>query len=612
MSAQRVMDLAEPSTWRLNPVLPPLRQWGIKEIDYDTETTGLCWYDGDTPVGFVVGGAWGCQYIPIKHRGADNFDEAVVRRWMQTECRDLDIYGLNLKFDHQMTRNFGVDLERQGCRLHDLGHMGALLDEHAKRYSLESLGQRYLGEGKMPQLNKAFMAEMTAAQAGPYAEQDGRLTGRLKQHLKPLIAAERLEKVLDLEDRLIYAVCEMERNGLLIDEAKLSQWVRESEQELSKAEDELRALAGIRVNVDSGNQVNALFSQIGLSWPGTTTEKGEKSYADAVLKVVLSNTTVTARQRRCLELVRFIRKLGGLRSKYLCKYPPLVKKGIIRFSLHSLGQDDYGTVTGRFSAGGTIGGRPGFNPQQVFKPSKQRKSMRMDGFDENRFLIRELFIPPPGSRWVCADAKQIQFRLFAHYAALHGMPRLAEVYAQNPERDFHDLVVGLTGLGRDDAKNWNFMGLFGGGVGKAVEMTGLPRAVCEAQKAAYDREFPEVKTLLDIASALAERRGYVKDMIGRRRHYREQNPRFYSALNAVIQGSEGSIVKTQLIKVYEAREQLGLTLRVTVHDEVNGDTQNPDCEKDLKTVLETCNIPCRVPILWDVGSSPKNWGEAHS
>ena len=116
-----------------------------------------------------------------------------------------------------------------------------------------------------------------------------------------------------------------------------------------------------------------------------------------------------------------------------------------------------GTVTGRFSSSN-------INIQQVFKAAKQKANKVLA-----KWLIRELFIPHPGKKFVSADASQIEFRIFAH---LSQNADLIREYCDN-DPDFHTYVSTLTGQPRREAKHVTFCRLFGGGIGKIASMVGV-------------------------------------------------------------------------------------------------------------------------------------------
>jgi hypothetical protein len=102
--------------------------------------------------------------------------------------------------------------------------------------------------------------------------------------------------------------------------------------------------------------------------------------------------------------------------------------GLLRFEFHQLKGDQYGTVSGRFSATKPIGSSKGANPQQVIAVGKHR---RQHG---DRYCIRELYVSRTGIV-AAPDAKQIEYRVFAD---LSRSERLRAAYARDPNTDFHE------------------------------------------------------------------------------------------------------------------------------------------------------------------------------
>jgi DNA polymerase-1 len=122
----------------------------------------------------------------------------------------------------------------------------------------------------------------------------------------------------------------------------------------------------------------------------------------------------------------------------------------------------------------------------------------------------------------------------------------------------------------------------------------------------YDRYFPAVRELLNYAGSLAKERGWIKTYLCRRRRFTGGDERWHVALNAVIQGTAADIMKLKLLEVYRERKALGLTLRFTVHDELDGDLESPDCVPKLQELLDSQVLPLRVPILWKVATG-ESW-----
>jgi DNA polymerase-1 len=247
------------------------------------------------------------------------------------------------------------------------------------------------------------------------------------------------------------------------------------------------------------------------------------------------------------------------------------------------------------------------NIQQVGGKKLQAK---MRGLKE-QYPIRQLFVPESGL-WLGADASQIEYRLFAHYAK---PPAVIKAYAENPETDFHAFVMSMvqqvrSDITRERTKDLNFAKIYGAGANKIAIMLGLSPEEASPFVTAYDRTFPQARTLMDESMRVAEKRGYVKTMLGRRARF--PNGKFlHAALNRVIQGTAADINKMKLVELHKERKYTGLKLRFTVHDEADGDVPDVEAGRRVREVLNRQSLPTRVPILWNVGVGP-NWGSCKS
>jgi DNA polymerase-1 len=582
---------------------------GVKVLALDTETTGLDVFGTSRPVGLSIASPEiGAAYFPWGHERGDNYDEEKVRRWCHQELKGKELVGANVKFDVHMLRKWGVDLEGIGCRVRDVQHAAALVDERRRTYSLEALAREFLGVGKVKLVDDGLkLHEKPSHVVAEYAAKDAWLTFQVAQKLAASVDAANLGRVLDLEDDLIYATCEMERNGAPIDVEKLESWTRSCNQRLSQTLMDLYRLVGFKVNPSSPWDLLKVFQKLRL--PVTWTRAGADDVDDGAtlpgIKVrksgIPSFTWEILRRHYGLAPVRLAieaRQLQSLLSKYLEKYRRAVgSDGILRYSLNQLRSDEYGTVTGRYSSSNV-------NIQQVFNEERQEGATR-------DYYVRELFIPARGKSWVCADASQIEFRLFAHYSE---DAKVIRQYVEDPNCDFHTVIAKLVGLDRTKAKSINFGRLYGMGLEKLADQMknklnrGEAPPTDEEIKRMYDQYdamFPAVKRLSRKAMNLAEKRGFVRTYLGRRRRY-GKGDKMHSALNAVIQGTAADVMKTKLLAIYRKREQLGLTMRFTVHDELDGDL-HPGVDVDqLKRELDRQELDFQVPIIWTVKTG-ENW-----
>jgi DNA polymerase-1 len=560
------------STW----IPPDLSELKLPQtIALDTETTGLNVIDTDSPIGLSVAGE-GIKptYIPI---------DTNALAWCNAQLKGKEILMFNAKFDTHVMRRAGVDFESLGCRVRDVAFAAALLDERRKEYSLNALSRDWLDMQKL-ELPPGKVSDLPVNVIAPYAEQDANLTWLLAKKLYTPIKSQGLQRVLDLEDDLIYCTCEMERNGARLDVDKLQKWVSVCRQRFTFIVMEIYRLVGFKVIPTSPTDLGRLFNYLKI--PYEETPKGLPSFTWESLRA-------DAKKSNVVQLALEGRQLSYLLSKYLDKYDNARHGDIMRYQLHQLKLDQFGTISGRYSSASV-------NIQQVFNEENQLGILK-------EFPVRELFVPEKGKMWITADASQIEFRIFAHYA---NDDYVTAAYQKDPHVDFHQLVADITGLSRTSSKHINFGKLYGMGINKLIDQVRLrwvgdqipSEAQIENMNDHYERMFPAVKRLLNYAGSLARERGFVKTFYGRTRHFNvnDEKERWHSALNAVIQGTAADIMKLKLLSVYRERKTLGLTLRFTVHDELDGDIEDETGALRLQELLDEQALDLRVPILWNV------------
>lgn len=546
------------------------------------------------------GGALRSVYYPTRHEGGFNLPESQVQSWLSDAVRGRHVKNLNTRFDCHFSRSPGwTDWRDLAASLGDVGHYAALLDDHRKRFSLEAISQDLLGEGKVQGLDMQHGAGVYPAwMVTPYARQDTALVMRLWGLMEPLLNEQDLRRVVALEDALIPAVVEMEMHGIPLDVEKLARWERESGVDLERTTNELNTLVGWPMNVNAGADVERLC----LSRGHETTEKTEKgapSYSDRVLAGF--KDPVIAKLREVVHL-------SDLRSKFITAYSKAVgRDGVMRYSLNQLRSDEGGTVSGRFSSSALAAGeRGGVNIQQIYSTENQKARTG------DRWIIRELFVAPPGRLFFGADAEQIEFRLFAHYAHATSILR---AYEQDPHTDFHQIVTDIARQHQPDVtrklcKNASFAIIFGAGVAKTAEMLGMSEAKAKAFLRVYNQAFPEAKRLARAATKKAERRGYVFTALGRRARF-PGSERVHKALNSIVQGSAADYHKLKLVALYRERRRLGFTIRATVHDEIVGDVADEASAHAVASFLDAPapEMPLDVPLLWSAGTGT-SWREA--
>lgn len=618
------------------PPQPPSLS-GVNEIYLDTETSGLDWWKKARPIGIALKIPEGPKYyLPWGHTGG-NLDEAVVKEWARRELQGKRIININTKFDIHQMREWGIDLEAQGCTFSDVGHYAALLDDSRQKFNLEDLAQEMLGVGKIQGLDKTKMVEYHAGAVAEYAMQDVELVEQLKVLMYPKMDAEDLQRVRQLEDEVIPVVCEMEKNAALIDVELLHIWTKEVQKRYEQGLYDLAKEVGFQVNPDSNSDLIKVFNYLKI--PLEYTAGHRPSFTAAIMKKI---------QHPTIQKIIRVGKLHDLLSKYLLPYTRSVEgDGLLRYSLHQLrtvkGEGDQageaGTTTGRFSSTAILK-RVGINIQQIVKAENQIRK-----FDSNEYLIRQLHIPGSGL-FLSADAMQIEYRMFAHDA---NNPKVIQAYKDDPLLSFHKMMFKtlsnyMESWTYKETKDLNFAYTYGAKMVKMAIMCGhITQAQGDEIKAkklwndpklnrikevldVYKREIPEAERLIEWAQHLAmdhcdnrcektehsrelhqafEHQGFITTLDGRRGRFID-NYRVHKALNTRIQGGAASIMKRKLVDLHKERKWTNFLMRWTVHDEADGDIPDHEHAKRVQELLNQQAFELRVPILWDLKIG-KNW-----
>lgn len=652
--------------WR--PPEPPCLT-GVDEIELDFETTGLKWWAGDKPIGVgycLPDGTTG--YLPFGHQGFTNqLSEEQVKEWMRSEIRGKRINNSKVSFENHMAREWGVNLEDQGNVLSDCQHWGALLEDHEHRFGQDVLCERYLPADErkvlrigLDKLDGSRMASYPPGMVAVRCESDVRQVHALKKIMIPLLQEQDLMRVKALEDDVIYAVCEMEKNAAPLDVELLTEWVRESEQRYLRYLWKIEKGTGIKFNPSSAEAWEKLFNHLHIPIEERT-EDGRMSTQDVLIKKHIGHEYV--------KLGRSAAKLTDLRSDYIVKYHnSLGPDGLLRFVLHQLHSDDGGTVQGRFSSAAIKipGDKPlGANIQQVPDPKKEIEK----GHDPE-FIIRRLFLGGKDTDGkvldaISADAKQIEYRFFADYAR---NPRIMKAYEENPDLSFHEethemIKDHVSELSYGNLKNLNFASMYMAGLTKRAMMLEFitpqqaamlrrkyhpkapPRtepllARMVAIQDVYDRMMPEVAEVGGRASHIAKdacdkwctadwlpekeqqrlrelheqypHQGFVRTLMGRRIRFPRINglqQRLHKALNGVIQGGSADAMKKKMVIVHRIRKKIGFVPRFPVHDELFGGGHGEETARLLQQALNVQDFPqLKIQIRWDVEVGP-NWAD---
>lgn len=400
-----------------------------------------------------------------------------------------------------------------------------------------------------------------------------------------------MQDAYELEQRVLPAVIDMEKYGVRISE-EVHDELKKQERKFNSGERQLRKIVG---DIKLGGKImfNTLRERGYIDEDKIVyTAKGNPRYGKEFLSDLISDKKL----RTILVNRSKIQKVVGT---YLKPWAAAqLRDGRFYPYFNQLrNEEDYGTMTGRFSS----------NFQQVPRVH--------DGYINLR-------------RFICADEGEIllqrdysgqELRIAAHYAEGGMLKRFQE----NPEFDMHTWVQGkikeLSGMLLDrktHVKQIGFLKMYGGGPNALHTKYGVPLNDAYSFFKMYDEAVPEIGELAqDLEDQL--KAGILLRTWGGRLYdveppkyvdgkYREF---YYKLINILIQGGAADMMKFAIAQYYHHPKRKG-RLVLTVHDELVVSVKKRFVKSEMK-LLKTCmeNHPgWDLKILSD-GKTGENFGE---
>ncbi len=576
-------------------------------VSVDTETTSL-----DPMQAKLVGISFAitpheAAYLPLAHHYAGaprqlDFEKTLRRLKPWLENPDRSKVGQNLKYDSHIFANHGIAL--QGI-VHDTLLQSYVVESH-KPHDMDSMASRHLG---VKTLTYAEVAGKGAKQIGfeevdldtatRYAAEDADITLQLHQHLYPKISADAgLEYVYrTIEVPVSQILFHVERNGVLIDSARLAKQSQALGEKLLKLEQDAHQLAGQPFNLNSPKQVQEiLFGQMGLPVKKKT-PGGTPSTDEDVLQQLAEDYPLP-------KLLLEYRGLAKLKSTYTDKLPRMVNPATGR--VHT-SYNQAVAVTGRLSS---------------TEPNLQNIPVRSE---EGR-RIREAFIAPPEHRILSADYSQIELRIMAHLSGDRNLLRAfaagEDIHRATAAEIFACTPLEITPEQRRYAKVINFGLIYGMSAFGLASQLGIERSAAQAYMDRYFARYPGVADYMTRTRDLAKQQGYVETVFGRRLWLPDikggNGPRRQAAeraaINAPMQGTAADLIKLAMIAVHKwlQENRMKTLLVMQVHDELVLEVPLEELaavRRELPGLM--CNVATlAVPLVAEVGEG-ENWEQAH-
>lgn len=535
---------------------PHLKEWGPGSVRKDGKILGVGIYCPDKEI--------------------DDFFSSPTDEVVAKVLADPDIVKIlhNGVYDLDWLIN-GYGLEVNG-RCEDTMTRETLLDSYADSYSLDNccLRRGLKGKNKGETIDvywkqiggkgKAIehLDEIPFAITGKYCRQDCHATWDLYWAQQPLLEQQDLLRANDIECRLYPLLMQMKGNGMRIDIHKLMELSDMFDTEYETGMHELEEKYGFEpgtLSLNSANDLVKIWKQEHL--PIEYTATGKPSFAAAVMEDC---------PHPVAEKIQHLKGLIKTQS-FFNSWIDMTVGEHIHPCFYPAKRDDGGTVTGRWSSQ---------NPNMQQVPARAEKHGKE---------IRSLFIPEDGCILGAFDYKQIEYRVFIHFAVGPGADEAREEFHKH-DVDYHWMVQTMMGWATGDkdkdkeyrhiTKNLNFGSIYCMGAKsfaikfKKPLLKAHPDAdpdnlfpLAQSLMSEYKHKIPFVDPTCKLIMNTGEKRGYVKTLSGRRQRMPLDNGS-YKLVNYLIQGSAADLLKKGLVDAWDKGVFNVLKLHAQIHDEI--------------------------------------------
>ena len=478
----------------------------------------------------------------------------------------------------------------------DAGLAAYLLQPNQSEYEYDTLAKVYLdvtlpSEKEMLGKEKLGYFSFEDERVQKWMAYQAIVPYKIKSVLREKLKETGMESLYDeMELPCLYALYEMEKNGIRVDGEALHQYGKKLRTRIEELTAEIHAMAGEEFNINSPKKLGEiLFEKLGLK-NGKKTKTGYSTSAEVLEKLKNAHPIIP----KILEY-RQLTKLNSTYAEGLAGY--IRADGRIHGKFHQTV-----TVTGRISSA---------------DPNLQNIPTRMLLGRE----IRKVFIPEEGSVFVDADYSQIELRVLAHMSG-----DAALIAAYQADEDIHAITASqvfdvpldqVDSTLRRKAKAVNFgivYGISSFGLGQDLDIS---RKEAEGYIEKYFATYGKVKEFLDRTVEDAKKNGYTVTMFGRRRPIPELASSNFmtrsfgerAAMNAPVQGTAADIIKIAMVRVNRRlkEEHLQSKLVLQIHDELIIETKKEEVEIVQKILVQEMMhaADLAVPLLVDanVGDS---------
>jgi DNA polymerase I len=418
---------------------------------------------------------------------------------------------------------------------------------------------------------------------------------RLAQKLKKVLSKEGMIKLAEgMEMPLMSILYQMEKEGIFVDQKKLTELSREFGEELDRLTSKIYKLSGREFNINSPSQLaEILFDELKL--PTKKIKKTKTGFSTAA-----SELEKLWEKHDLVPLIGEYREFAKLKSTYVDALPKLIADD---GRIHTTYNQTV-AATGRLSSS---------------DPNLQNIPIRTSLGNE----IRKAFIAPKGRVLIAADYSQFELRLATVFAKDKSFTEAFQQGADIHRRTAAEVLgveeSNVTKAQRSAAKAINFGILYGMGSRNLARSTGFSQQEAKVFLETYFALHPGIAQYIEVTKEKAHSDGYVETLFGRRRYLPDINSgiRMLSAaaermaVNMPVQGTQADLLKMAMINVSEwiEKSHLDVKMLLQVHDELVFEAAEDDMDKvvrEIQSIMEAVH-QFEIPLVVNVEVG-KNWG----
>lgn len=452
--------------------------------------------------------------------------------------KGTELIGHNIKFDLLWLRvKCGLRLPRVFCTMTAARLLSAGPKREKRYHGLDRCLERHLGVRlDADHSSSDWGQENLSDEMLRYAARDVAHLHALRDRLTAEIKTAGLDRVAEVEMRLIPAVAEMENTGMYVDRGQLECLGNEARQRATQLTEKLRQTLGRPdLNPNSHPQLKAALNAAGVRVDSTAEAVLNASADCRIVPIVLEYRGATKRASWAESMIESIGPDGRIHGQF----------------------NPTGADTGRFS-------------------SREPNLQNIPRGD-----ARRCFTAAAGRKLVIADYSQVELRAAA---VLAGEPRMMDAFKRGEDlhRATASALLGkpagqVTKDERQTAKAVSFGLLFGQGsrglVRYALTSYGVSLSLEEAEqfRRIFFQAYPGLKEWHDRCwSDARDGRSETRTRLGRRRLIpdgADEWDRFSAAVNTPVQGSCADGIKLAMLAIAEALPG-SARIVATVHDEL--------------------------------------------